>query len=326
MHQIPPIASPEEQDQIVQTIEMFEVIVEANPRDCQSMEILKDAYQRIGLRAETLRMSRKLAETYVELGQLSSALLEYEGILQLDHGNPEIILALGEVEERMHQSGLLPQFAAPSSTPISLDFQAAVLETSGLMTTPSTVSPSAPRFSTGASRGEDLIAGLTDDGNDPLARFLVQHRLVSEDIVASTMQVVQKKNRDRAPTSVAVSLLGELFRRDAGDPETILCSILDRSKFAYIPLEYYDVDRQIVKMLPESLTLGRLMVPFDLISRTIMIATVNPFDSRGREAVQHMLDFHIQWHLASPAALLKVLTETYRISSTSGNGGMRLAS
>ncbi|MDB6153865.1 MAG: ral secretory system protein domain protein [Chthoniobacteraceae bacterium] len=327
MHQIPPIASPEDQDQIVQTIEMFEVIVEANPRDCQSMEILKEAYQRIGLRAETLRMSRKLAETYVDLGQLSSALLEYEGILQLDHGNPEIILALGEVEERMHQSGLVPQFSNPSSTPINLDFQAAVMESSGLMATTSTVTPSTARFATSGSRGEDLIASLTDDGNDPLARFLVQHRLVSEDIVSSALQMVQKKNMERPPSVVALSLLGELFRREAGDPETILCSILDRSKFAYIPLEYYDVDRQIVKMLPESLTLGRLMVPFDLISRTIMIATVNPFDSRGREAVQHMLDFNIQWHLASPTALLKVLSETYRISAAAGkDGGMRLAS
>ncbi|MES2570693.1 MAG: hypothetical protein V4710_11650, partial [Verrucomicrobiota bacterium] len=162
MNQSPPIASPEEQDQIVQTIEMFEVIVEANPRDCQSMEILKDAYQRIGLRAETLRMSRKLAETYLELGQLSSALLEYEGILQLDHDNPEIIIALAEVEERMHQSGLAPQFSGPSApTPISLDFQAAVSDTTGptgLVATPDTVTPNTARYHSGGSRGEELIA------------------------------------------------------------------------------------------------------------------------------------------------------------------------
>ena len=40
--------SQEEQEQILQTIEMFEVITQANPQDCQSLDILKDAYQRVG--------------------------------------------------------------------------------------------------------------------------------------------------------------------------------------------------------------------------------------------------------------------------------------
>jgi hypothetical protein len=34
----------EEVDQILQTIEMFEVISQANPHDCQSLEILREAY------------------------------------------------------------------------------------------------------------------------------------------------------------------------------------------------------------------------------------------------------------------------------------------
>src|SRR6188768_2892200 len=80
----PPTISSEEQEQILQTIEMFEVITQANPQDCQSMDILKDAYQRVGKVTEALAITRKLADTYVELGQYSAAMLEYEGILQKD--------------------------------------------------------------------------------------------------------------------------------------------------------------------------------------------------------------------------------------------------
>ena len=94
--------------------------------------------------------------------------------------------------------------------------------------------------------------------------------------------------------------------------ENLLCGILNRSKFAYLPIEYYDVDRQIVKMLPESVTLGRLIVPFDIISRTMMIAVANPFDAVGKDAVQQLLDYNIQWHLSSPEAICKVLTDSYR--------------
>ena len=70
-----------------------------------------------------------------------------------------------------------------------------------------------------------------------------------------------------------------------------MSGILDRSKFAYIPMEYYEVDRAVVKMLPEDLTLGRLIVPFDVMSRTLMVAMANPFDADGKEMVQQLLDY-----------------------------------
>ena len=47
MTQLPPL-SPEEKEQVLQTIEMFGVIVQASPNDAQSLEILRDAYVRVG--------------------------------------------------------------------------------------------------------------------------------------------------------------------------------------------------------------------------------------------------------------------------------------
>ena len=295
---------------------MFEVIVQANPHDCQSLEILKDAYLRMGRAKDALQVSRKLADTYVELGQHSSALLEYEALLQKEPDNPEIIAALGEVEERMQKAGQSrPGNGAISvATNIDLDFRNAVAETGTLMMTPQTMRQDGSRA--GALRAEDVAATLTTDGNESLAKFLNQHRLVTEEVTASALERVQKKNRDLPVGAVAASLLDEIVRRGAVESETLLCGILDRSKFAYIPLEYYEIDRQVVKMLPESLTLGRLMVPFDVISRTVMIATANPFDALGKQAVQQLLDYSIQWHLASPAAILKTLTDIYRLNSS----------
>jgi tetratricopeptide (TPR) repeat protein len=309
MSQRPPTLSAEEQEQILQTIEMFEVIVQANPQDCQSMEILKDAYLRVGRMQETVTISRKLAETYIELGQYSSALLEYEGILKNDPDNPELIAALGDVQEQLQKSGQMRQ-TKTSQAEINLDFRAATIDTT-LITTAQTQRSEAVRT---ALRPEEVVASLKEDGNEAFAKFLTQHRLVNEEVVSSALERVQKKNRDLATNTVASSLLDEIVRRGAVELDTLLSSILDRSKFAYIPLEYYDVDRQIVKMLPESLTLGRLMVPFDVLSRTIMIATANPFDASGKEAVQQILDYNIQWHLAAPSAILKVLGETYRLT------------
>jgi tetratricopeptide (TPR) repeat protein len=293
------------------------------------MEILKDAYTRLGRTVEALETARKLADTYVSLGQFSQAIIEYEGILQRDPNNVEIIAALGEVEERLQKSGQArPEPAPPPSTPavldgssIDLDFTISVGETGTLMATNHTQRLEGD--SSDRSTADSLV--FSDDGNEPFARFLVQHRIAPEDIVASALERVTKKNQERPKGTLAVSLIDELCRRGAMEQEALLSNIIDRSKFAYIPLEYYDVDRAVIRMLPEEITLARLIVPFDVMSRTLMVAMANPFDAAGKEAVQQVLDYNLQWHLASPESIAKVLRDVYRLNTSAADASLRLA-
>ncbi len=306
----PPL-SAEEQEQMRQTIEMFEVITQANPQDTQSLEILKEAHAKIGDQTTSLIVSRRLADAYMDLGQYASALLEYEGILQKEPDNAEIIAALGEVEARLQA---VQTANSANGAGIALDFRSVVQEGGNLIATKKTQSSERISMS-GAMDSAAVAARLehADDGNDALVRFLIQNKLASADVVNQARTIVRKKNKDRQPTQVASSLLDEIITRGQVDPEQLLCGILDRSKFAYIPLEHYDIDRHVIKMLPETLTLGRLIVPFDILSRTMMIAVANPFDAAGKEAVQQLLDYNIQWHLAAPAAILKALADSYKL-------------
>lgn len=298
--------SSEEQEQVRQTVEMFEVITQANPQDTQSLEILKEAYTRLGQQDQALAISRRLADSYLDLGQFSSALLEYEGILQKQPDNAEIIAALGEVEQRLQAT----QKEAQGASVISLDFSKVVTDGGNIMTTKKTLGER-PMGLAGANAAAKLDGAA--DGNDPLVRFLLQHRLAPQDVVTQALSITRKKNKERKPQQVASSLIDEIVTRGSVDLEQLLCGIMDRSKFAYIPLEHYEIDRQIVRMLPENLTLGRLIIPFDIISRTMMVALANPFDSEGKQAVQQLLDYNVQWHLASPAAIVKVLNDVYRL-------------
>jgi hypothetical protein len=309
-----PTLTSEEQEQLQQTIEMFEVITQANPQDAQSMEILKEAYFKLGQTKEGLGVARRLADVHMELGQFSGAMLEYELLLQHEPENAEIIAALGQVEDRLRSSQAdVEKAAASDGGAINLDFRSVVTDGGNLMATKKTMS--ADRVSLRGSVDSNSIATQLEkagDGNDALAKFLAQHRLVPDDVLTPTVIALRKKNGARDSAQPAMSLIGALIERGGVDLATLLGGILDRSKFAYVPLEYYDVDRQIVRMLPESVTLGRLIVPFDIISRTMMIALANPFDADGKEAVQQLLDYNIQWHLASPEAVNKVLSDAYR--------------
>src|SRR5215469_898096 len=86
--------TPGEEAQLAQTIEMFEVITESQPADYQSLEILKEAYLKLNRDQDVVRTSKRIAQAYVQMGQLSSAILEYETILQRFPDDPDVKKAL----------------------------------------------------------------------------------------------------------------------------------------------------------------------------------------------------------------------------------------
>src|SRR5208282_3648488 len=92
--------NPGEEAQLRQTIEMFEVITQSQPQDYQSLEILKEAYLKLNLEKEVILTSKRIAEAYVQLGQLSSAILEYETILQRHPEDKDAMLAMSQIESK----------------------------------------------------------------------------------------------------------------------------------------------------------------------------------------------------------------------------------
>jgi hypothetical protein len=92
--------SPSEEAQLAQTIEMFEVITQSQPHDYQSLEILKEAYSKLNREKDLVNTSKRIAQAYVQMGQLSSAILEYETILQRNPDDPDVQAALQQIESK----------------------------------------------------------------------------------------------------------------------------------------------------------------------------------------------------------------------------------
>ena len=296
--------SSSEEAQLAQTIEMFEVITQSQPQDYQSLEILKEAYAKVGRMADWLKTSRRLAEAYFNSGSYTLAMQECEAILVKEPNAPEILAMLGDIETRLQAAG--HQIATGGSK-------------SGLIVTGSGQGVNGLTHS-GAHDGSlvDLHKqshNLQDHGDEHLAKFLVMQQLFSEDEVTKAVETVRQLNKNLTGQALAASLLDKICRQDTDKLDAAMSGLIDRTKFAYVPLEYYDVDRQIPRMLPDNLTLGRLFVPFDLISRTIMIACCNPFDAAGRDAVQQSLDYTVTWYLARPGAIIKSLQDVYRLDT-----------
>src|SRR5881227_82926 len=105
--------SPSEEAQLGQTIEMFEVITQSQPQDYQSLEILKEAYFKLGRQKDVIHTSKRIAQAYEQMGQLSSAILEYETILQRFPEDPDVQAALKQIESKANSFPVEP---APPDT------------------------------------------------------------------------------------------------------------------------------------------------------------------------------------------------------------------
>jgi tetratricopeptide (TPR) repeat protein len=302
--------SVEEHNQILQTIEMFEAITQTQPEDYQSLEILKEAYTKIGRHDDALKASRKLAEAYFNAGSYTPALHECEVILTRQPNSPEILAMLGEIEQRLQASG---QAIVEKSKTTSNLVNGPFTKADGSLVSPN-VEGSLIDVDPGRGKNLGRIANLQERGDDHLAKFLIVQQLFSEEQVNSALETTKEANKDLHGQALAASMLEELTRDKPQQLEPVLSALIDRTKFAFVPLEYYDTDRQIAPMLPEYLTLGRLFVPFDLVSRTIMVACCNPFDSAGRDAVQQSVDYTVSWYLARPTSIAQTLRSIYRLN------------
>ncbi|HXJ73858.1 MAG TPA: tetratricopeptide repeat protein, partial [Candidatus Dormibacteraeota bacterium] len=159
--------SSSEEAQLTQTIEMFEVITQSQPQDYQSLEILREAYVKLAREKDVINTSKRIANAYVLMGQLSSAILEYESILQKYPDDPDALAALAEIESK---AGGLNANATSAPT-----------DQTELIKAPA--KPSKPAKSgntTQTSRKQVLNPDDIDDGRKPLQKLFVDSKVIAQ--------------------------------------------------------------------------------------------------------------------------------------------------
>src|SRR5436190_11655653 len=156
---------------------MFEAITQTQPEDYQSLEILREAYTKIGRHDDALRTSRKLAEAYFNAGSYTPALQQCEIILARDPNAPEILAMLGEIEQRLQASG---QAIVDKSKDASNLVRGPFTQSEGSLISPS-VEGSLIDVDLARGKGLGRITNLHERGDDHLAKFLIVQQLFAEE-------------------------------------------------------------------------------------------------------------------------------------------------
>ncbi len=277
---MPEALTESERAQLEQTIEMFEVITQSVPNDYQSLEILKEAYFKLGREKDISNTAKRIAQAYVGLGQLSSAILEYESILQRNPNDPDVLKALADIENRA------TSFAAPAEPEI-------------------TTKPAAADAKGKPGQKAATVAG--DDGRQMMQKILVDGKLVSGGDFN-----LYWATPDPAPADGVEPFLQVLADKGLVPLEQSVKLVCERARLGYMPLERYDIDIETARLGPKDVCRRWCVLPFDRMSKSVFVATANPFNKQATAELEPALKGRIIWYVTSPPELIKAVKKVFR--------------
>jgi len=280
--------SPGEEAQLMQTIEMFEVITQSAPGDYQSLEILKEAYLKLGRQKDVINTSKRIAQAYMSLGQFSSAILEYETILQRYPDDPDVLSAIAEIESKANS---LTGGGAPLN------------DTDTVARTGSTTSH------TRKSDKRQLTHEDIDDGRNAMQKLFVDGRLLSQPDFEACWPLPPL---NEAPGKVIDPFIQVLADRTFVPVEKSLKMIAEKTRLGFLPMDRYDVDLDTARGFPKDICQRWCVLPFDRMSKSVFVATANPFNKQVAEELQQATQTRLIWYLAPPADLIKVIKKIFR--------------
>jgi tetratricopeptide (TPR) repeat protein len=277
--------NPGEEAQLQQTIEMFEVIVQSQPNDCQSLEILKEAYSKLGREQDVINTSKRIAQAYMQTGQLSSAIMEFETVLQRRPDDLEVQAALKEIESKASNVGSRSAGAEPAALTMAVE---------------------APKA---AAKKSSVADKEIEDGRATLRKIFVDSKTISAgdfDLCWRTADLTA------SPTDVVEPFIQVLHEKGILLSEKALKLLCDRSRMAYLPLEKYDVDIDLTRGFPADICRRWCILPFDRMSKAILVATANPFNQQAVKELSETTSHRLVWYLSPPTDLITNVRKAFR--------------
>jgi hypothetical protein len=277
--------NPGEEAQLQQTIEMFEVIVQSQPNDCQSLEILKEAYSKLGREPDVINTSKRIAQAYMQTGQLSSAILEFETVLQRRPDDLEVQTALREIESKASNAGMESAGAEPAALTMAQE----------------SAKP--------AEKKSRAAAAEVEDGRAMMRKIFVDSKTISAgdfDLCWRTADLTV------APADVVEPFIQIMHEKGILLVDKALKLLSDKSRMAYLPLEKYDVDIDLTRGFPAEVCRRWCVLPFDRMSKAILVATANPFNQQAIKELSATTSHRLVWYLVPPTDLLMNIRKAFR--------------
>jgi hypothetical protein len=142
-----------------------------------------------------------------------------------------------------------------------------------------------------------------------MQKIFVDGKLVS---MADFNQCWPTVDPNEPPKGPVDQFIHHLAERQLVSLDSSLKVLIEKSRTCYLPIERYDVDVELARSFPRDVCQRWCVLPFDRMSKSILIATANPFNKQACQELENFTRNRLLWDLAAPGELVKMLRKVFR--------------
>lgn len=94
--------------------------------------------------------------------------------------------------------------------------------------------------------------------------------------------------------------------------EAIAQAITAQYGFPYLPLENYEIDPEVVKIVPKNVAVQYCLVPLDKIGSNLTIAMANPLNNQAVEDIALLSGLYVQLFVSTATDIKKAIEKYYK--------------
>ncbi len=135
-----------------------------------------------------------------------------------------------------------------------------------------------------------------------LGELLIERKIITSDQLKKALDY-QKVNG---------GLIGEILVQLGSSREEDIAQVLTAQYgFPYLPLANYDIDSEVVKIIPEQVARQFCLIPIDKIGNNLTVAMSNPLNGQAIEDVEMISKCVVQAFVSTTTDIKKAIERSY---------------
>lgn len=136
-----------------------------------------------------------------------------------------------------------------------------------------------------------------------LGELLIERRVINKKQLEDALGVQKEKG----------GLIGQVLV-DLGyaTEEMIAQALTAQYGFPYLPLENYELDHDIIKIVPKNVALQFCLIPIDRIGNNLTIAMSNPLNSLAIEDIELVSGLYVQVFVSTATDINNAIVKYYK--------------
>ncbi|MCM8791806.1 MAG: hypothetical protein NC826_01440 [Candidatus Omnitrophica bacterium] len=136
-----------------------------------------------------------------------------------------------------------------------------------------------------------------------LGELLIERKIITPEQLDKALDLQKKQG----------GLLGEILIELGFAKEEDIAQILTAQYgFPYLPLSNYEINPQVIELVPLRIAKQYLLIPIDKIGNNITLAMSNPLNTQAIEDIEILTGCNVQVFISTSSDIKKAIDEYYK--------------